>query len=62
MLYRKSRELIAWYNAHSLGKQADENNIPGKSTGLGRRGHRINLADVLSKEFEPRVFNGTWIS
>ncbi|KAF8793998.1 Inactive dipeptidyl peptidase 10 like protein [Argiope bruennichi] len=33
-----------------------------ESTGLGRRGHRINLADVLSKEFEPRIFNGSWIS
>ncbi|CAL1274186.1 unnamed protein product [Larinioides sclopetarius] len=33
-----------------------------ESTGLGRRGHRINLADVLSKDFEPRVFNGSWVS
>ncbi|GFV72806.1 hypothetical protein TNCV_2713981 [Trichonephila clavipes] len=33
-----------------------------ENTGLGRRGHRINLADVLSKDFEPRLFNGTWVT
>ncbi|KAG8177760.1 hypothetical protein JTE90_009299, partial [Oedothorax gibbosus] len=36
--------------------------ILGESAGLGRRGHRINLVDVLSKEFEPRKFNGSWVS
>ncbi|XP_054706739.1 inactive dipeptidyl peptidase 10-like [Uloborus diversus] len=36
---------------------------PGdQTTSLGRRGHRINLADVLSDDFKPRLFNGTWVS